>query len=56
MIFSISQVSRDRKRLLSDSVRHIPRFTITKVTVLKQQETSLAAAHVRDRDSFRTAM
>jgi len=47
MIFSILQVSRHRKRLLTPSVRHYPVwFTVRKPTVLKQW--SLTAAHVRD--------
>jgi len=47
MIFSILQVSRDRKRLSTASVQHLPVwFTVRKVTVLKQW--SVTAANVRD--------
>ena len=47
MIFSILQVSRDRKRLLTASVRHLSSVVYCKkVAFLKQW--SLTAAHVRD--------
>jgi len=46
MIFSILQVSKHRKRLLTASLRHLSRVVyLRKVTVLKQQ--SLTATHVR---------
>jgi len=46
MIFSILQVSRDRKRLLTASVRHSSSVVyLRKVTVLKQWSST---AHVRD--------
>ena len=55
MIFSILQVSRDRKRLLTASVPHLSGVVYCKkVTVLKQWW--LTAAHVRpqySRDLFR---
>jgi len=47
MIFSILQVSRDRKRLFTASVRHLSTVVYCKkVAFLKQW--SLTAAHVRD--------
>jgi len=47
MIFSILQVSRDRKRLFTASVRHLSGVVYCKkVAFLKQW--SLTAAHVRD--------
>jgi len=47
MIFSILPVSRDRKRMLTASLRHLSSVVyLKKLTVSKQQ--SLIAAHVRD--------
>jgi len=48
MIFSIFQVSRDRKRLLTASVRHLSSVVYCKKDRTVWKQWSLTAAHVRD--------
>ena len=57
MIFSILQVSRDNKRLLTASVRHLFSVAYRNKGHCPQQRSSLTAAHMRpqySRDLFRT--